>query len=191
MLASDRGFRRDGDDLECYQRATKQHCKCLGDGPGSARTSGKRKAKVERDDFYKKVRRQVHEWAEGKGQAHEYAEYILLAPDLAHLLIRLTLDNRVDTKSKAKLGAALAYFVSPIDLIPEALLGPVGYVDDVAVACLALNAILNEEHNREVADEHWQGDQDLLTEIQRVLAVANEMLGSKVWNRIRGRFGSR
>lgn len=143
------------------------------------------------DDFYKRVRSQVHAWVEEKGSGHKYAEYILVAPDLVHLLVRMTLDDRVDTKSKAKLGAALAYFISPIDLIPEALVGPVGYTDDVAVACLALNAVLNEPGNREVAREHWQGDGDLLSLVQRVIAIANEMLGAKIWGKVQGKFGSK
>ena len=141
------------------------------------------------DDFYKKVRKQVHEWVEGKGSGHKYAEYILLAPDLVHLLVRMTLDDRVDIRAKAKLGGALAYFISPIDLIPEALVGPIGYTDDVAVACLALNAVLNQEGHREVAQEHWQGDGDLLEAIQKVLAIANEMLGAKVWSKVKRKFG--
>jgi len=143
------------------------------------------------NDFYKKVRHQVHEWVEDKGSGHQYAEYILLAPDLVHLLVRMTLDDRVDTMAKAKLGGALAYFISPIDLIPEGLLGPIGYVDDIAVACLALNAVLNQDDHREVAREHWQGDGDLLEAIQKVLAIANEMLGTKVWGKVQQKFGGR
>ena len=116
---------------------------------------------------------------------------MLLAPDLVHLLVCLTLDDRVDTASKARLGAALAYFISPIDLMPEALLGPVGYMDDVAVACLALNAVLNKPGNREAAREHWQGDQDLLVVIQKVLAIASEMLGTRIWKSVQGKFGKK
>jgi uncharacterized membrane protein YkvA (DUF1232 family) len=141
------------------------------------------------DDYYKRLRRQVRDWVEGNGAGHRYAEIILLAPDLLHLLIRLSLDDRIDGRSKAKVAAALAYFISPIDLVPEALLGPIGYTDDIAVACLALNGILNEEGNREVAREHWQGDEQLIVVIQRVLGLAHEMLGSRVWSQVRRRFG--
>jgi len=141
------------------------------------------------DDYYVRVRRQIHEWVEGKGAGHRHAGILLLAPDFLHLLIRLTLDSRVDTKSKARLGAALAYFVSPIDLIPEALLGPIGYTDDLAVACLALNSFLNDPAHREIAREHWQGDEDLLGVIERVLGIASEMLGSRVWAQVKRRFG--
>ncbi len=57
---------------------------------------------MQHDDFYKRVRRQVHTWVEEKGSGHKYAEFILVAPDLVHLLVRMTLDDRVDTKSKAR-----------------------------------------------------------------------------------------
>lgn len=146
---------------------------------------------MEYEDFYRKLRTQVRTWAEGKGAGHRSLGLVLLAPDLVHLLIRMTLDERVDTKSKAKLGAALAYFVSPVDLLPEALLGPAGFADDVAVACLALHAVLAEPGNREVAREHWQGDEDLLDTIQRVLDAAHQLLGTKVWGQIQRRFGGR
>jgi uncharacterized membrane protein YkvA (DUF1232 family) len=61
---------------------------------------------------------------------------------------------------KAYLGAALAYAVSPIDLLPESRLGVAGYLDDVVVVVAALNTLLNEV-DQQIVLEHWSGSADL------------------------------
>lgn len=38
--------------------------------------------------------------------------------------------------------AALVYVVSPVDVVPELLLGPLGLADDVAVAALAITGLV-------------------------------------------------
>lgn len=40
-----------------------------------------------------------------------------------------------------KIIVAIIYFVSPIDIIPEAILGPLGYVDDAAVVISVAKSI--------------------------------------------------
>src|SRR5205814_9774129 len=122
-------------------------------------------------------------WLEGKGKGFRHAEFLLLAPDLFHLLTRLMFDPRIPAAEKAKLGGALAYFISPIDLVPEAVLGTAGYVDDVALAAYALNSLINAGHG-EVARELWAGDADLFDSVQRVLGATDELVGSGLWERI-------
>jgi uncharacterized membrane protein YkvA (DUF1232 family) len=137
-----------------------------------------------RDDFYQALRARITQWLEGKGKGFRHAQLLLLAPDLFHLLTRLMLDRRIPVSEKAGLGAALAYFVSPIDLLPEAFLGPAGYIDDVALAAYALHRLINAGHG-EVAKELWAGDGDLLDALQQVLQVADQALGSGVWERLK------
>jgi uncharacterized membrane protein YkvA (DUF1232 family) len=137
-----------------------------------------------REDFYQAMRARIAEWLEGKGKGFRHAQLLLLAPDLFHLLTRLMLDPRIPVSEKAGLGAALAYFISPIDLLPEAFLGPAGYVDDVALAAYALHRLINAGHG-EVAKELWAGDGDLLDAIQQILQVADQALGSGVWERLK------
>lgn len=36
----------------------------------------------------------------------------------------------------------LAYVISPVDVMPEVLLGPIGLIDDVVVASWSLNAVV-------------------------------------------------
>lgn len=81
----------------------------------------------------------------------------------------------------------MAYLVCPIDFLPEAVLGPAGYTDDVVVVALALNNLLNEV-DQEVVLRHWKGDGDLLNWIQQILLIADEMIGSGLWEKIKARF---
>lgn len=136
------------------------------------------------DDFYQLVRSRIATWLKQYGEGFRHAQIMLLAPDLFHLLCRLTMDKRIPTAEKAKLALAIVYFVSPIDLVPEGLVGPVGYLEDVAVAAYALNGLINAGQG-EIAEEYWAGEGDLLAVIQQVIAIADEMLGSGLWKKIR------
>ena len=51
------------------------------------------------------------------------------------------LDDRTPMRVRGTLAAALAYFVLPIDLIPDFFLG-VGFTDDIAVLTAAMGAVL-------------------------------------------------
>src|SRR5690606_974488 len=60
-------------------------------------------------------------------------DLLLLLPDLAVLLARLLRDPRVPRGGKAIALLGIGYVLSPIDLLPEGLLGPIGLVDDLFV----------------------------------------------------------
>lgn len=143
---------------------------------------------MENNDFYQNLREKVRAYfLSDEGKSNKFAEYILLAPDLFHLLCKLTLDKDVKVEDKAKLAIAIAYFVSPIDLIPEGLVGPVGYADDIAVAAYVLNSIINNTEP-EVVAKHWAGEGDILVRVQEIIKLADEMIGSGAWIKIKGMF---
>jgi uncharacterized membrane protein YkvA (DUF1232 family) len=48
-----------------------------------------------------------------------------------------------------------------VDLIPEALVGAIGYLDDIAVASYVINSIIKNT-NPGVVTKHWAGDKDVL-----------------------------
>lgn len=135
-------------------------------------------------DFYQELRSRIKEWAAREGKDSKALRYILMAPDFFHLLCRLMFDTRVPTIEKAKVGSAVAYFVSSVDVLPEGLVGPAGYIDDVSVAAYVLNSILTSVPP-EILKEHWAGDGDVLENIQEILGVADELIGSGVWKKIR------
>lgn len=57
-------------------------------------------------------------------------------------------DSETPTKAKAVLMAAVAYFVMPIDVLPDVILG-LGYTDDAAILATALGLMgthIKEKH---------------------------------------------
>jgi uncharacterized membrane protein YkvA (DUF1232 family) len=144
-------------------------------------------------DFYLQLRDKVQNWFEKNAtKKPAYANYILLVPDFFYLLVKLTLDDRIAAIDKAKFAGVLAYFFSPIDFLPEALLGPVGYLDDLMLACYVLNLYVNQqdEAGKAVVKELWPGDQDVLDTIKSMLRKADEWLGSGLWNKIKDAYHS-
>lgn len=134
--------------------------------------------------FYHKLRKTVQVWAGGeKSRANKYANFVMAGPDLFMLLVRLSRDDRVSSTDKLKLAGAVAYFVNPLDLVPELVLGPLGLVDDIALAAYVLRDVL-ENVDPAVVREHWEGDADLLDLVRQILATADQMLGGPVWRRL-------
>jgi len=95
--------------------------------------------------------------------------FILEAPAILKLYVRLLVDDRVPKKAKAAFAGGIAYLVSPIDFIPEFVFGPKGYVDDVVLmgACLA-HLTSTKYVSRELLDECWEGHPDTLDEVLRL-----------------------
>lgn len=122
------------------------------------------------DDVYRTIRDKV------SGYTGAYADYVMLVPDLFLLVTRLMLDQRVEAKHKVYLGAAVAYVVSPIDLLSERRFGPIGYLDDLVVIVAALNILLNES-DQKVVLEHWSGKEDLLGTVRNIVAQADGLIG--------------
>jgi uncharacterized membrane protein YkvA (DUF1232 family) len=101
------------------------------------------------------------------------ADLLLLLPDLTVLLLRLLRDQRVPLARKAVAVAGVAYVLSPLDLMPALLLGPVGLVDDLMVVAACLSGIVNKVHP-DVVRAHWSGQGDALEAIERVTAWVEE-----------------
>jgi uncharacterized membrane protein YkvA (DUF1232 family) len=147
-------------------------------------SGGKGKMSPQEQEFYRKLRKTVRVWAGGdKGKANEYLDLILAGPDLFVLVVRLSRDDRLPGADKALLAGAAAYFLNPLDLVPELVLGPAGLVDDVALAGLVLHDIL-ERTDPALVSQHWEGSVDLLDLVRRILAVADGMVGGPAWRRL-------
>jgi uncharacterized membrane protein YkvA (DUF1232 family) len=99
------------------------------------------------------------------------------------LLVRLSCDRRVSRDDRIRLAGVVAYFVNPLDLVPELVLGPPGLMDDIALAALVLNELL-ERTDPSIVREHWEGDVDVLELVRSILAVADIMLGGPIWRRL-------
>lgn len=136
------------------------------------------------EDFYKKMRRQIVDFLEKRD--FKYSDILMLAPDFFHLMVKMSLDPRVPRDKKVKLVAAIAYFISPLDFIPEAILGPIGYMDDLAISAWVLNDFINTG-DMDILYDHWAGEGDVLASIQNVITVADKYLGQGLWERLKSK----
>ncbi len=143
----------------------------------------------ESEGFYRRLRARVVEWAEGQaGQRSPWLKQVLMVPDFFHLICALAADRDVPAKQKAMLGGVIAYFFLPLDLLPEALFGPIGFLDDLALAAFALNQLVNHV-DPAVIRRHWSGEGDALEQAQALMEQADEMLGSGLVRRVRQQLG--
>ena len=112
-------------------------------------------------------------------------DLLLLLPDLTVLLMRLLRDPRVSLGDKAVALLGLGYVLSPIDLLPEILLGPIGLLDDLVVVTAALSRLINHVHP-DVVRSAWSGRGDALDAIQRAAAWSERFVGQKLRGFVRG-----
>lgn len=109
---------------------------------------------------------------------------LLLVPDVFILLARLALDKNVPASTRAMIGGALAYFILPVDLLPEALLGGAGFLDDLVLA----TAVLSQAFGGDLepyARKHWSGSEDLRVVIRDISETAQSLLGQNLYDRLR------
>ena len=96
---------------------------------------------------------------------------VLVVPAVVHLLISLVNDDQVSRKTRYKIYLALGYFLFPLDLIPEAVVGPIGYIDDVVIALRLIDTILNGDNEQEIAriGELWQRSPEELDKLRTLV----------------------
>ena len=100
------------------------------------------------------------------GQSSDLRDLALLLPDLTVLLLRLMRDERVPVGGKVIALFGVGYVLSPIDLLPGLVFGPIGVIDDLLVVGATLSRMLNYVHP-DVVRSHWSGQGDALDAIQR------------------------
>jgi len=104
-------------------------------------------------------------------------ETALLIPNLAKLLSRLIRDQRIPIRRRAFLGVALAYVVSPIDLIPDFIVG-FGKLDDIILLSFAIDHLMSGS-DAAIVEEHWDGSIDALDLIRSVFRWGAEVVPGK------------
>lgn len=113
-------------------------------------------------------------------------ETIRQIPAYLRLLGGLLLDRRVSTLDKALVAGAIAYVVSPIDLIPD-FIPFLGEVDDVFVMMLALQRLVSHA-GHDVLLDHWHGDPAELDElnVKEIISAATVFLPGGVRTKLVG-----
>jgi uncharacterized membrane protein YkvA (DUF1232 family) len=136
--------------------------------------------------FYDRLREAIFKVVEKRGGklSEGSARAMMLVPDVFILLVRLALDKEVPRSSRALIGGAIAYFILPYDLLPEAILGPAGYLDDLVLA----TAVLAQAFGGDLepyARKHWSGKEDLRIVIRDITETAQSLLGQNLYDRLR------
>jgi uncharacterized membrane protein YkvA (DUF1232 family) len=105
-------------------------------------------------------------------------EAALLLPNLLKLLVGLVADPRIPTRKKVLVAAAVIYVASPVDLIPDFVVG-IGYLDDIVIVAVALDNLMSGVEEAIVL-EHWDGSIDSLDLIRSVFAWGAEIVPSVI-----------
>jgi len=134
---------------------------------------------------YDRLRRRIVEALERRGRlGRALSEPLMLAPDLLVLLARLCMDRDVSPASRRLIVGALAYFLTPVDMLPEAFLGVGGFLDDVVLASLVLSHSLDAELEP-LAVKHWSGNQNLRVVLADVSGAGAALLGVSLYDRLK------
>ena len=143
---------------------------------------------IERDArerrYYDRLRSRIAHFEPGGTSGAR--DMILLLPDLTMLLMRLLRDSRVPLGAKLIGLCGVGYVLSPIDLVPSLLFGPVGLIDDLLIASATLSRLLNRVHP-DVVRSHWSGKGDALEAIQRVTQWSETLFTGRLLALLRGR----
>lgn len=86
-------------------------------------------------------------------------------PDIARLIARFVADPVLPRTAKIALAAAAVYLASLFDLIPD-FIPFVGYLDDVLLAAVLVDGILNHV-DRGLVLKYWPGSRDSLDRLTR------------------------
>ena len=114
-------------------------------------------------------------------------EAVLLLPRLVHLFYRLIRDPRVSRANKVLVGAAVAYVLSPIDIVPD-FIPLAGQVDDLFAVCIVLMRLIADT-GENVLTEHWTGSESLIPWIHDVARISKRFLPDGVVSALNARFG--
>jgi uncharacterized membrane protein YkvA (DUF1232 family) len=106
-------------------------------------------------------------------------------PNYVRLLFGLLRDSRVSTIDKVLVGAAIAYIIAPVDLIPD-FIPFLGEVDDVFLLVTALQRLIANA-GKSVVLQYWVGNPSELSvmNLRQVLMAASFFLPRRMRRRLR------
>ncbi len=134
-------------------------------------------------DFYQKLREKISKWVKedklnkktGKW-TDKFVQYLLILPDVVHLMIKLLVDKEVSPLIKSYILMAFVYLISPIDFIPDFI--PVaGFVDDLLVSIIILNKIINTVDTKTLYKirTYWAGEDDIFVKVKEITSLINDL----------------
>jgi uncharacterized membrane protein YkvA (DUF1232 family) len=122
-------------------------------------------------DFTNVVRENVSDY-------RGWFDIVKWAPIFATTLMILSNDPRLQPRHRTWVNAALAYFVTPNDVVSEQEHGAYGYLDDIFVSAYVSDRIAREV-GWTVIEEAWKGELPARDVARSVLEREQELLGDQ------------
>ena len=113
--------------------------------------------------------RRVQSAQDAETSGNPAAALLRLVADVVLLLKDLATDPRVRRSDKIVAGLAAAYLISPVDIVPDWVLG-VGQADDLAVIALAFRRLLGGA-GYDLIYEKWRGSDEGLALVLTLAGV--------------------
>lgn len=134
----------------------------------------------EHQSFYQSLREKVKRFAVERAPkwAQPLVPWVLAVPDFFVMIVRIARDERVPTGAKLIAGATIAYFISPVDLIPDPI-PLIGEIDDLGLALFAVDRIATMVPHH-VIQEAWPGEGDVLALVRQGIDLITRVLPGKM-----------
>lgn len=113
------------------------------------------------------------------GYEEEYDSFIDYGPELYKLLCSCLDYKELNSDLRLSISAAIAYYVVPMDIIPETIYGPYGYIDDIYISVFVLRKVAHEL-GYEFLQKLWEDDEDIENIIEICFNETVEVLDDKV-----------
>lgn len=124
-------------------------------------------------DFELQVQQDVYEY-QGEHQA-----LITCAPQFYRLLTNMRDDPDLPGRLRPFILLALAYFLTPVDIISEDLSGPRGYLDDIFLTAFIADYVEKELGSDAVLVRSWEGQGSIKEIIQQIFRQEQDLIGDK------------
>ena len=109
----------------------------------------------------------------------DYDSFIDYGPNLYKLLCDCLNSPELNSELRLNISAAIAYYVVPMDVIPENIYGPYGYIDDIYISVFVLRKVAHEL-GYDFLQELWSDDEDVENIIEICFKESVDVLGDKV-----------
>ncbi|MDD1742152.1 MAG: DUF1232 domain-containing protein [Methanotrichaceae archaeon] len=116
------------------------------------------------------------------GYEGKFSDLIREAPAFFRLMTRLLDDPLLPEKLSQLVIAAMAYFIKPLDIIPEENLGPQGYVDDIFLCAFVAEKVMVEAASEDILINNWDGKRSVIPLIKEILKSEKELIGDNKVN---------
>jgi uncharacterized membrane protein YkvA (DUF1232 family) len=131
-------------------------------------------------DYLGQLNRQLDAWLNSsEGKNHEYRDILAQVPKIFYLLCKLVNNDVISEGSKSRLAKAITYFILQFDLMPEAIIGPPGYLDDLIISALAIKSVMDYD-SKDVVRNCWEGSEDIISLIAEIINKADDFVGPDI-----------